>query len=643
MTKLKTNKTKEIKQKIKNFADNFEENNYLINWYNNQPSSAKLGFWAAAVIAFATHYIIYANLLLEIHLPAFARSPTVAGRWMHPRITNLYFHFPNWMAGVLQMLFLAAMTFVVIKAFEVHNKIYALLIAGLLVSFPNITETNLYFHDAAPYFFGAFIATLGFYLTKIYKFGFILGSLCLMLSLAVYQSKVSVALIMIVIHLILYVLQNNPPFIAAFKYACRYIFLAVGGFSAYYISLIIFEVNAARVTSDVPLMEILQNLPSELLRVYREVFYYFFSSMPNVDFRSFIIYSRYLIAAYAFIFFVLAVTLLLIVISKIKAKQISVINIIIAVLLVALLPFAGHLSGLLRPPSEIQFITMTTYALVFLLFFPLILWENFKINIYGAKKLATFACVFIIGFYMAFANFVYTSMQARHMQIMNLANRLTLHIEPLLHYSDRNTIFIFGNNFRGNPLYPAINNFTEYTARTIQDSRVFGNDNITGWGAGFLVGVIRNRIGLEVRSPSNNERTALLQSAITQGMPVYPTEGSVAIIDNVVVVMNNFFGRVDIEQIEEIDQTTFSLTYNHTGKSTDLPFEYEWRFYRLENGNPQEITDLRTHENTGQVYFNPAEPGEYQVRVWLRFAEGFRGNSNSQNIINNWSAVWEVE
>jgi len=158
-----------------------------------------------------------------------------------------------------------------------------------------------------------------------------------------------------------------------------------------------------------------------------------------------------------------------------------------------------------------------------------------------------------------------------------------------------------------------------------------GNNDFTRFPWRFFVDVVRYRVGLNVNRTENNERRQYLQDrAISYGMPVYPQEGSVAIIDGVVVVMLNFFARLDIE---EISPNTFIATANHTGKSSSLDFEYIWFIYR--DGQRKEQI-YRDYYSASQVVLSIAEPGSYQFRVFIRLADG-------RDIINSLSSSFEVE
>ena len=600
-----------------------DEESYFLHWYDTQPVSAKIGFYGAVIIALLTHAIMYSTLILEHHLPGFSTSNLLRphGRWFHYHVNSLTFFYMNWVTGLLQVLFLALISSIVIKAFNIQNRLYALLIAGILVTFPAIAETNLFYHDAAPYFFAALLSIMAFHVTQIYKFGWIAGIFLIMLGLAIYQSKISLAMVASLIYLVIYVFNENPKFTALVKYSYRYLMLIAGGLLAYYISLQILNISLDyRGMGDLSLINIC--VYNDILRAYREVYFYFFSN-------SFRITNHILIFSYGSV--AITTLLLLVCFSYKKIMDQSIANLVLVAILVLLLPLAANFSRILDNHYEIGVLRMTSYAFAFFLILPLILFENFKINTHGLKKLTVLALVFIIGYYVSFSNYIYFRGQVYTTHAMKLANRITARIEPLLAYSDANQVFILGN-LAMNPLYPHAVIFREYSPRTVSSVNLGGENVLGHWLDNYFGNVIRYRIGLDISHVMSLEKRRYLQNrAITYGMPVYPQEGSVTIIDGTVVAMLNFFGRVDIE---EVSPNKFLATIHHTGKTSNLKFEYVWYLYR----NGQRVEQIYI-DSFGKGYLSHEifSPGSYQFRVFTRLL------NDRRSIINNFSPNFEVE
>ena len=238
--------------------------------------------------------------------------------------------------------------------------------------------------------------------------------------------------------------------------------------------------------------------------------------------------------------------------------------------------------------------------------------------------------VFIIGYYISFSNYIYFRGQVLTMHSMQLANRIVKRIEPLLPYSNNNQVFITGNLI-ANPIYPHTSVFREYTPRAPLFENFGGRNDIRDSSFQNLFGrIIQYRVGINLQHPNYQRQRYLLDRAISNGMPVYPLEGSVALIDGTVVVILNFFVRLDVE---EVSPNTFIAIANHTGKSSSLDFEYIWYIYR--DGQRKEQIYTGSY-NASQVVLSIAEPGSYQFRVFIRLADG-------RDIISTLSPSFEVE
>ena len=621
-------KTKKFKVNLNSFGvlqffEKINDKNIFLDWYDSQSSASKVGFYGAMVIAFISHAIVYINHMLEEHLPGYfllRRDPPGSGRWFHYEAHRLSFYYMNWVSGLLQVVFLALTVFIIIKAFNVQNRLHALLIAGVVVSFPTIAESNIYAQQIAPISLATFLSVAAFYITKLYKFGWIIGAFLVMLGLATFQSKISFAMMASLIHLFIYVINENPKFVKVIKYSLRYLLLIVCGLAFYYISVQILDIPLdRRGMGGISLV----GIHNHILRAYAEVFYYFFSNSFWID-SCLIILAYGYIATMAFLLFVLAIK------DSVYKKR-SFLNVIIAVLLVLLMPLAANFARIFDLPGAVSIMGMTGFAFTLLVIFPVLMLENIKFNmkIFGIfGKLTVIAIVFIIGFNVSFSNFIYQRGYAMHTRVMFLANRLASHIEPLLPYSERNQVFLTGN-IVNNPLYPHMSDFTEFTPPRAQGNRMFGFDAIGVWPDRFLPNVIRYRIGLNIRHVGLERRSDLLEQAISYGMPVYPLEGSVALVDGVVVVMLNFYGRIDIE---DIYTNYFTATANHTGKSTDLEFVYTWFLY----SNRARLREIAPPSYSSSIDYAITQPGSYQFRVFIRLADG-------RNVINFLSPAFEVE
>jgi hypothetical protein len=120
-------------------------------------------------------------------------------------------------------------------------------------------------------------------------------------------------------------------------------------------------------------------------------------------------------------------------------------------------------------------------------------------------------------------------------------------------------------------------------------------------------------VGVDIDYPALEKWDELQDHAVNTGMSVYPHEGSVALVDGIIVVIFSFFGRIDVESADT--PGIYTATAHHTGKASDLQFDYEWYIYRDDHRLEMIMGDE-------QVVHEFAIPGSYQFRLLLNFPDG---------------------
>ncbi len=124
-------------------------------WFKNLPKNLKVSMVATYVIGLIAHGYAYSNLLTYhdaavIYVDVPDLLPTIAGaaaamRWMQPLIQSLSGGVSvPWLCGMIFLFFYGISAYFVSEALEVKKPILVVLLAGLLVTSPTATMTNLY-------------------------------------------------------------------------------------------------------------------------------------------------------------------------------------------------------------------------------------------------------------------------------------------------------------------------------------------------------------------------------------------------------------------------------------------------------------------------------------------------------------------
>ena len=147
-----------------------------------------------------------------------------------------YFNLP-WLNGLVAIFFLSLTAVLVVSLLSIKNKPIAFLAGGLLATFPAITGTFSYAYTIDGYMIALFFAALSVYLTKKLKWGFFAGIILLGLSIGVYQSYYSVAILLAVFVLLLDLLEEKVEKKEFLKNCLRLAGMGIGAYAFYVLTL----------------------------------------------------------------------------------------------------------------------------------------------------------------------------------------------------------------------------------------------------------------------------------------------------------------------------------------------------------------------------------------------------------------------
>ena len=518
----------------------FDLGEAFLDFWEDQPKAARAAFFGACVIGFVSHIFVYTGRFFGRDDMGIIRrtEPMVGtGRWFTTVITNLsYGYVLPLVSGVFVTFFLAVSAFYVCKLFNVQKTLNAVLIAGLMSTFPSIANTNLFLYDTSNYHFGAMLAVLAVYATVKYRYGFFLGAFFSMLVLAIFQSKFNIVLTLCVLHLICELLEEKKDFgIILRKWIPK--FTALLGFGAilYIVSLpisfLIHEAtfNEYRGFSPGSMAERLLSVhgfTSALENTYQNYFAGFFGNI-------------YLIVdTLRHVYVVLMMFGILLLYAVVAEKKLYVQNLrlILTVLLVALIPLASNFSNFFDTYDAYG---LMIYAFVFTPVFVIVLTERTKYFFPVAKSLISVLMVVVIANYIIGNNVFYLRAHFVNQRTHSFTIRLLNRIDPLLVYT--NQITFFGG--LPNESYTLYSGFA-YEHKNIRDGSALTRNVFLNMSYPYhyfsllqFAANIRNNHGVYVHFLGFGEKREQIEELMREkNMPVWPREGSIAIVEGVIVV-----------------------------------------------------------------------------------------------------------
>ena len=146
-----------------------------------------------------------------------------------------YYDLP-YLNGFLAILYLAVTAIFLVEIFKVKNYISVVLVSGLLVTFPSIISTFGYSFTVDGYMLALLLVTIAFWVTDNKKYGCFLGAVLLGISLGIYQAYLAFLMILCVLTLLLYLLEERN-YKRIFAKIGQYAVMGIGGYVFYVVTL----------------------------------------------------------------------------------------------------------------------------------------------------------------------------------------------------------------------------------------------------------------------------------------------------------------------------------------------------------------------------------------------------------------------
>lgn len=185
-------------------------------YYKKFKKEWKIAFLSTIIIGLIAHIYKFTNYLPNHdRVYGFYGSENVigSGRWLLSIACGLtsYFDLP-WVNGIVSLFIIAITVVILIATFEIKNPILILLVSGITVTFPGITETFFFEFTADGYMFAMLFAAISVNLSMIGKNRwnhYVVPMVMVCCTCGIYQAYVSYALIFAICYFMLSILDGN--------------------------------------------------------------------------------------------------------------------------------------------------------------------------------------------------------------------------------------------------------------------------------------------------------------------------------------------------------------------------------------------------------------------------------------------------
>ena len=200
----------------------------------------KMAFLTVFVLGLILHFPVMAgdypnhDGLASIY---FDQNMITSGRWFLTVACGIssYFALP-WITGVFSLFFLGIGAVALTYFLEIKSEPGAIMVSGLLVSFPALASTYAYLFTADGYMLALCLVFFAVALTKKGTWGFIPGGICLAFSMGTYQSYLSFA-ILLSMYGCLQILLSEGSAKKKVGNILRYLYMGLIGVGLYYVIL----------------------------------------------------------------------------------------------------------------------------------------------------------------------------------------------------------------------------------------------------------------------------------------------------------------------------------------------------------------------------------------------------------------------
>lgn len=445
---------------------------------------------------------------------------TILGDWM---LRSGYGYNLPVLNGVVFLGFIAVSAGFVVDLFRVENRVSAALMGMLFAVFPSVTSVLFFKYTAIPYGIAILLTVLAAWVLERSRLGLLWSAICTAMAMGIYQAYAPITITLFVLLLIQQALKgkaNAGQIVKRGLYFCAaliagvilYFVILKGTLAVYHTALSDYQGvdNMGKLS--------LGQLPGLLKRTLGS-----FLKLPIYDYCG-LANTLLLKILYLLVWAVSGAMVLYILAAKVRDWKITAGTLVLC----ALLPFAMNFVVIMCPDTVLY--TLMVYAFVLLPCIPLILLECLPENRGKGtrilQKAAGCIAALMVFCYAYGANVNYTSMYYNNRQVENYWNsivtqvRMTEGFEPDMEWAILGVI--------EDPMLETGWDYVELYGGNRHTEDLMNQYSRLAW--------VRNYMGIQIPEASEARAAQLAQTQQVRQMPCWPSQGSIQILENTVVI-----------------------------------------------------------------------------------------------------------
>lgn len=506
------------------------------------PKPVKTAFFSCVILGFLAHLFAFTNIIPNsdgLSRIFDAQQMTVSGRWFlhYASMLHGYIQAPA-LIGALSLVFLGLAAGMTVDVLKLRSNLAAALCGGVMALFPAVAYTYLYMFTASAYAVAIALAVLSVWIVRKYPKYFLLAAIPLACSLGTYQAYFAVAAALALMCVILDLLDGEIPVKQTVREGFRVLGMLALSAVVYYVVLQIFlfvkdvELLSYKGMDDVGAELTIGGIAGMVIGTYKNFLYYFLSPGSfGYNTKPLVVFHLVLIAVAA------AAALIPVVRKKLYREPARLVLMVVGF---GLIPLACNFTQLLSESTTImRYAFAMAYVLMIALADRLHSEKSKAEQPLKAASWAAMAAVLLI--FAQISNIAYTASATAHRATEAFSANLVSRVEATPGYESGMEVVIIGS-FPDEVYYSDIEAFQLVEHYSCMSATVMQLNK-------HVYYYLNDWLNVPWQEPEEATFLAISRSEAFQSMPLYPSDGSVAILDGKVVVKlaEDYIPKLDYE------------------------------------------------------------------------------------------------
>lgn len=505
------------------------------------PMPVKFAFFGTIVIGLMTHLYQFTNKLYNYdelaNMPAGYGTGAQSGRWFLTLLGDrMAVEFGNYsiplLNGMISVLLLAVSAALVVDMFQVKSNFFAAAIGGFMVAFPAVVSSFYFMYTVVFYYLAVLMSVLAAYLIVKFKKNILIHIVSVILiacSLGIYQAYYAntACLLLMMVIMLCVGMDGEKNWKEIILTAVRYLGVLALGMVLYFVLNKIFlaywgvELNGYQGINTMGQIT-LRQLVGAIKLCYKQFIALCYGHVCYLNPTS------YVKKCFAVIMIIWAVGVL----TKLFGEKGCALKKVVLVIGFAMIPLGSFLVYIMVPNGWIY--TLMAYAVVFVPVFALVWADHYHVGFDKndiLRKLtqwvAALVSVVMLVVYVWYGNGCYLSMEYTKYHDMAYYETMVTQIKSVEGYRDDMPVALIGDT-----ITDETNNMGSMMGLTFgMDGKLESNVNV--YSRTFI---ITKLLGFAPQFAGYEQIVELMENEEVKQMPCYPDDGSIKVVDDVVVV-----------------------------------------------------------------------------------------------------------